>query len=153
MANNEPDKSNARFDAPPEFNSYFVIAILSVILAVAGFTYNTWRLESTEANSNIRMASFTILTKLAELEQVIYYRHYDQDLTEGNPRKGWIMVGLVSDLSVLVNKRVIDRSEALKLAWSQNWDKIPNNRDAVNKLVKHIDDVRAEIKTSLSELR
>lgn len=153
MATNEPDKGNAHFDAPPEFNSYFVIAILSVILAVAGFTYNTWRLESTEANSNIRMASFTILTKLAELEQVIYHRHYDQDLTEGNPRKGWIMVGLVSDLSVLVNKRVIDRSDTLKLVWSQNWEKIPNDRAAVNTLVNHIENVRTEIKTSLSELR
>jgi len=83
---------------------YYVTAIFSVVFAVVGFSYNAWRLEVTEDNSNIRAASFEVLTVLAELEQIIYAAHYDKDTKEGSPRKGWVKIGLIVDLDSLISK-------------------------------------------------
>ena len=55
-----------------KLKAYYLTAILSLVFAVIGFSYNAWRLEATEDNSNIRTASFEVLGELAELEHVIY---------------------------------------------------------------------------------
>jgi hypothetical protein len=50
---------------------------LSIVLAVVGISYSAWRLELSEDDINIRTALFTMLPKLAQLEQLIYASHYD----------------------------------------------------------------------------
>lgn len=117
-----------------------------------GFSYNAWRLEVSEDNNNIRTAAFEVLILLAELEQLIYAAHYDKDLEEGNPRKGWIKVGLIVDLSNLISSDSRGQAEELKIAWNNNWRSIANNRTATNFLVQEIDSVRGEIKLTLKQL-
>ena len=51
-------------------------------------------------------ASFEILTELAALEEIVYAAAYDGDLKEGSPRKGWVKVRLVQDLSMITTKEV-----------------------------------------------
>ena len=154
---------------------YYVGSVLGVLFAVIGFSYNAWRLESTEDNNNIRMASFAILTEpekfefdedepiqekptpflkkeLAELEQIIYAAHYDKNEIEGSPRKGWVKVGLIVDLSSLINKPVKDKAELLKLSWGNNWNAFTQNRNLTDKLIKEIETVRKELKSTLTML-
>ena len=131
---------------------YYITAILSLFIAVIGFSYNAWRLEVTEDNSNIRTASFEVLGQLAELEQIIFAAHYDKDMDAGNPRKGWVKVGLIVDLSVLISKPVEKKSLDLKEAWSNNWQKAVNEQAATIELTEAIDQVRKEIKQVLSGL-
>jgi hypothetical protein len=131
---------------------YYLTAIFGVIFAVLGFSYNAWRLEVSEDNSNIRTASFEVLVLLAELEQLIYAAHYDQDFDEGNPRKGWVKVGLIVDLSTLIGSAAKEESRELKTAWGQNWQSMPNNRSATDFLIQEIDSVRSEIKLTLKQL-
>ena len=131
---------------------YYVTAILSLVFAVIGFSYNAWRLEITEDNSNIRTASFEVLGQLAELEQIIFAAHYDKDRDAGNPRKGWVKVGLIVDLSVLISKPVEKKSLDLKETWSNNWQKAANEQAATIELTEAIDQVRKEIKQVLSGL-
>ena len=109
-----------------KLQAYYITAILSLVFAVVGFSYNAWRLEATEDNNNIRTASFEVLGELAELEQIIYAAHYDKDEIEGNPRKAWVKVGLVVDLSALISKSVEKKSLNLRETWSKNWPKIIN---------------------------
>jgi hypothetical protein len=132
---------------------YFIAAIFSMMFALAGFSYNVWRMEVTEENSNIRMACFEILLELSDLEQLIYTAHYDHDLKEGSPRKGWVKVGLIVDLSVLADEAVEKSALELKDIWSGKWSTMADNRQSVNKLIEAIDAVRAEIKTVLRSLR
>lgn len=132
---------------------YYITAILSLVFAVIGFSYNAWRLEVTEENSNIRTASFEMLTNLAELEQLIYIAHYDKNPIDGSPRKGWIKVGLIVDLSILINPSTENKSTDLKSFWESNWNKIDSDREAVNKLVSKIDNVRASVKLQLNNLK
>ena len=131
---------------------YYVTAILGVIIAIVGFTYNTWRLEVSEDNNNIRTASFEVLKELAELEQIIYAAHYDRNEIEGSPRKGWVRIGLIVDLSSLISKSVERDAEQLASTWQDNWEVISKDRAAVDLLVSRIDTVRQEIKSTLAML-
>lgn len=133
--------------------AYLLSLIFSILFAVAGFSYNVWRMEVTEENSNIRTACFEMLLVLAELEQSVYAAHYDHNLLEGNPRKGWVRVGLVSDLGMLTTEEVVTSADALKQVWSEHWALIPENRTSADAVVAAIDHVRVNIKQVLASLQ
>ena len=132
--------------------TYQLAVIFSVLFALLGFSYNVWRMEVTEENSNIRTACFEILLELSSLEQLIYIAHYDGDIKEGSPRKGWVKVGLITDLSVLTDDSVVKQATNLKNVWSEKWETMPDNKNSVDQIVKAIDSVRAEIKQVLNAL-
>lgn len=129
-----------------------ITTVVGVVFGLVGFSYNVWRMEITEANNNIRTACFEILTELAELEQLVYTAHYDGNVTEGSPRKGWVRVGLVADLSALASGAVEREAAGLKAVWSANWEVYATDQTAVDAIVAAIDAVRAEIKRVLRDL-
>jgi hypothetical protein len=131
---------------------YQLTVLFSVIFSMLGFSYNVWRMEVTEENSNIRTACFEILLELSSLEQLIYAAHYDGDVIEGSPRKGWVKVGLIADLSVLTTHSVESKSANLKRTWTDHWHTMSKDRDSVDNIVTSIDLTRLEIKQVLSSL-
>jgi len=131
---------------------YQITVIFSVLFALIGFSYNVWRMEASEENSNIRTACFEILLELSALEQLIYTAYYDGDLKEGSPRRGWVKVGLIEDLSALTDDSVERRAVTLKKVWSEHWSTMTSNKGSVEQIVSAIDAVRAEIKVVLSSL-
>ncbi|MCP4410553.1 MAG: hypothetical protein GY807_22980 [Gammaproteobacteria bacterium] len=133
--------------------NYYFTAIVSLIFALVGFSYNAWRLEVTEDNSNVRTASFEVLLELAALEQLVYSAHYDKDEKAGNPRMGWIMVGLVVDLSSLVSISVQNKAHVLRTVWQENWQVMAEDRGATDGIVSAINEVRVEIKSVLRTLQ
>jgi len=139
-------------DLTSKLNSYYITAVLGVVFAIVGFSYNAWRMEVTEDNNNIRTAAFSVLSELAELEQIIYAAHYDKDAIAGSPRKGWVKIGLIGDLSMLISEPVSLASERLKSIWSYHWEDIANDIEATDKTIAEIDKVRAEIKLTLKSL-
>ncbi len=139
-------------DQDRKFKSYYYTAIFSMLFAVVGFSYNAWRLENSEDNNNIRKAAFEVLTELAVLEQVVYAAHYDHDTVTGSPRKGWVKVGLIVDLSSLIDKSVTIKSLRLKNTWGWEWEKIKNSKESTDNVINSIDNVRFEIKRTLNNL-
>ena len=135
-----------------KLKAYYLVSIFSLIFAVSGFSYNTWRMEVTEDNSNVRTASFKTLIVLSELQQLIYSAHYDKDMVNGNPRVGWVKIGLITDLSSLISTAATERALRLNELWANNWGKIENDRDIVSDLIKNIDAVRLAIKQTLKNL-
>jgi S1-C subfamily serine protease len=135
-----------------QLRTYQITIIFSVLFALLGFSYNVWRLEVSEQNSNIRTASFEILLELSKLEQLVYIAHYDGDANEGSPRKGWVKVGLITDLSVLTNENVVTQADELKQVWSNNWEAMAKDENSADQIVQSIDEVRAEIKLVLVSL-
>jgi|TARA_B110000093_G_C12784547_1_gene331974 hypothetical protein len=131
---------------------YQVTVIFSVLFALLGFTYNVWRMEVTEENSNIRTASFEVLLTLSSLEQLVYSAHYDGDEQEGNPRKGWVKVGLIEDLSMLTTDSVQAQAAALKTVWTDNWATMMDDRHSADQIVSAIDSTRTELKRVLTSL-
>ena len=131
---------------------YQVTVIFSVLFALLGFTYNVWRMEVTEENSNIRTASFEVLLTLSSLEQLVYSAHYDGDEQEGNPRKRWVKVGLIKDLSMLTTDSVQAQAAALKTVWTDNWATMMDDRHSADQIVSAIDSTRTELKRVLTSL-
>ncbi len=133
--------------------AYYFTAIFSLILSIVGFSYNAWRMQATEDNNNIRTASFEVLTTLSEFEQIIYAAHYDHDKIEGNPRKGWVKIGLIVDLSSLISESVEKKALELKNMWAKNWEKLEIEQSVASLLVMKIGLVRKAIKLQLKKLR
>ena len=131
---------------------YYITVIFSVIFAVIGFSYNAWRLESSEENNNIRTAAFQVLNELAELEQIIYAAHYDQDAVAGSPRKGWVKVGLIVDLSVLIDSSVEKETQELHMTWAESWESLSSEKAVADNLIVKIDSVRKQVKHILYSL-
>jgi len=132
---------------------FYITSVFSLLFAVLGFSYNAWRMEITEDNNNIRTAAFEVLTQLSEMQQMIYAAHYDKDLEEGNPRKIWVKVGLIVDLSALISVQVETQATELKNLWSENWQQVNDDEVITQNLITQIDNVRNEIKVALKKLQ
>ena len=128
------------------------MSVFSVLFALLGFSYNAWRMEVSEENNNVRTAAFEVLSHLGELEHIILSAHYDNDVIEGNPRKGWVKVGLVVDLSALIAPNVEAKAVIMKATWADSWHLMRTEEAVVTELVNEIDDTRLAIKLVLKEM-
>lgn len=120
-----------------------LIAIFSLIFAVIGLTYNTWRNELTEDNRNIREAAFEILLMLGDLQRVVFLGHYDQDNMVGNPRNGWAYVLTISDLSQIMPDPLPTCTATLEQIWSEGWRSLGQDKNAAESIGAAIDDCRS----------
>ena len=139
--------------AEKQIRNYQVAVVASLLFALLGFSYNVWRMEVSEQNTNTRTACFELLLVLSELEQLVYSAHYDRNTVEGSPRKGWVKVGLTEDLSVLTTKKVKQSLVQLKDTWISYWESIATDEDSVKAIVFSIDNSRTEIKMLLQNLQ
>ncbi|MBQ4889512.1 hypothetical protein J8L86_06620 [Shewanella sp. MMG014] len=137
---------------PNNMKLYQLTVIFSVLFSLMGFSYNVWRMEITENNSNVRTACFEMLLELAEVQQLVYAAHYDNNLEQGNPRVGWVKVGLIADLSSLTNQAVAEESVELTQVWSTQWHSMHDDEQAASQIVEQVDNVREEIKRLLASL-
>jgi len=131
---------------------YQATALFSVMLALVGFSYNVWRLQANEHNSTVRTASFEMFQQLAELEQLVFAAHYDGDVQAGNPRVGWVKVGLINDLSMSCGGEVPGVAAQLRETWAASWPSLPQNRDAAEAVISAIDATRASVHQALENL-
>ena len=129
------------------------VALISLIIAVSSLSYNTWRNEKTEVNRNQRIASFEVLLKLNELQQVIFHHHYDMDaLGKGNPRTGWTYVLTVRDLSRILHPPLPEAADELLSVWNKNWESLGKKQVKVDLIINEIDNVRSETLLLLESL-
>ena len=135
------------------FRAYYITTIVSIIISISSFSYNTWRLEVSEKNNTIRTASFEIIKNLAELEQVVFMLHYDKNSVEGSPRIGWVKIGLITDLSSLTHKGIQTSSLHLKEVYSDNWENIKEDINATKHVVDAIEALRKSIQIELTHLQ
>lgn len=139
-------------DITKRLKIYQVTSIITILLTLIGFSYNVHRLEQTEINTNIRTSSFEMLKELANLEQIVYSAHYEKDLKEGNPRIGWVKVGIIQDLSIICFHEDSMQTKQLYKTWKKNWSLMHTNRESVDEIVNSIDEVRKELRQVLLNL-
>ncbi len=97
------------------------VALISLVIAITSLGYNTWRNEHSEENRNQRDASFQVLLKLGELDELINYVHYDCNLTfRGNTKSGWAIVQAIEDLMLVLEEMSPERARLLKATWTNN---------------------------------
>lgn len=128
------------------------LAIISLLVAFMALGYNSWRNELSEQNRNIRRAGFEMLVHVAELQRITYLAHYDKDLVEGNPRKGWSEVLLLKDLAHLMPDSAYMGTTELADVWGQNWQGLGKQDESVALIDTALDGLRADILEALAEL-
>ncbi len=129
------------------------VALVSIIIAVSSLSYNTWRNEKTEENRNQRLASFEVLLKLNELQQVIFHSHYDKDSSDkGNPRTGWTHALTVRDLSRILQPPLPAAADELLRVWGENWEGLDEKKMNVDLILGEIDNVRSKTLLLLDSL-
>lgn len=129
------------------------VAIISLIVALSGLGYNTWRNESTESNKNIREAGFFMMQELTELQEVVLYARFDSGDDRGNIKSGWSHVLAVKDISYAMPELVQQDAFALSLAWQQNAHGLASNQDeSYQQIDQAIDLVKKQIVTAINEL-
>ena len=145
------------------------VALISLVIAITSLGYNTWRNEHSENNRNQRQASFQILHKLGELQELTFLNHYDcNTVLRGNPRTGWVMVQTIQDLTLALEDMAPDSAAKLMEVWDEYWpgldyddaDSCRNRSDerrnrgqeATNEILPAINAVRSDVLDVLQSL-
>lgn len=109
--------TNARI---PEQLKRNAVALISLVVAVTGLTYNTWRNEQSEFNRNQREAAFELLLKLAELDEVVNLSQYDSDsMTADDIKKGWALVNTIDVLTSIIAEPMPAAGDRLVASWTE----------------------------------
>lgn len=131
-----------------------LVALISLVVALGSLGYNTWRNERTEHNRNVRTATFELLTKLAELERVVYLAQYDRDTAGGNPRTGWSYVLVIRDFAAVVPAPVPAKAAQLQKVWGESWEGLGMEDEvSVNRIDDAIGSLREASLAMLQALR
>lgn len=142
-------KLNQQISAQLKSNT---VAIISLITALTGVFYDTWRDHRNEMNENTRNAAFEVLKNLSELQTVVNYAHYQGQHELGNPIEGWKYVVLIEDLSHLLPASNMQQSNTLLKTWTQNWESIQNNVDSEQRISLSIANTRAGVLHTIENL-
>lgn len=125
------------------------VAIVSLITAIVGFSYNSWQANQNEINQNMRIAAFEVLKNLGELQTVVNYAHFTKDQSRGNPIDGWKHVTMVRDLSYLLKPTAKQQSQLLYDVWQQNWEKLATNSTVEQQISQQITKTREAVLSTI----
>lgn len=99
------------------------VALISLVIAITSLGYNTWRNEHSEDNRNQRWASFEVLLRLGDLQELIFLNHFDCNTSlRGNARSGWVMVQTINDLTMVLEGPIGGSAANLMEEWSDNYE-------------------------------
>ncbi|HXQ32345.1 MAG TPA: hypothetical protein VN790_10320 [Steroidobacteraceae bacterium] len=129
-----------------------LVAIVSVAIALASFSYTTWRNERSEHNRTMRQAAFQLLTALGEMQQLVYHAHYDHDAERGNPRTGWVYVDTINDFSATMPAPVPARAEELLVAWRDHWENLGRKDTDAEAISDAVDRCRSAVVEAIKAL-
>src|SRR5215472_5962157 len=119
-----------------------LVALISLATAIMAFSYAYMRDERSEANRNVRAASFQLLMEVEQLRLVVDSTHYGLSKDKGAPITGWPHVLLIRDLSKLVDADTAAAADKLFAAWSDDWDSIDSKQGSVDQITSAIEEVR-----------
>jgi hypothetical protein len=128
------------------------VALVSLAIALSSLGYNTWRNEQTEANRNVRAAGIELLLKLGELDEVVFFSHYEQDMQRGSLRSGWAFVLTIKDLGALMNEPAAGSSIDLFNAWNAHSSELSNDANSLQIISASIEQLRSQTHIVLADL-
>ena len=130
------------------------VAIISLVVALSGLGYNTWRNEASEENKNIREAGFFMMKELTSLQEVVLYARYDRNDERGDIKSGWSHVLAVKDISYAMPLDVQNTALKLSEVWQQHATGIAQDQaDSYQMIDKSIDEVKQSIVIAINALQ
>lgn len=129
------------------------VALISLVVAITGLSYNTWRNEASEENRTQRLVAIDVLVRLGDLQQLVWHHHYDKDIEDkGNLRTGWTLVLVIKDISQILDDPLPESAQALWKTWDKQSDSLQNSKAAEEAVIQTINVVRADALALLKEL-
>lgn len=130
------------------------MALISLVVALSGLAYNTWRNETTEAHRNTRQAAFVLLEQLGELQQVADLRYYAGKRTDTNRISGWGKVTMIRDMGMLVSAETSRQGAQLFGVWQRDVDGLDaGEAGAEQRVTAAIVTLREQVLRDLDALR
>jgi len=129
-----------------------MLAMVSLLIALASLSYNTWRNEATEENRNQRTAGFALLQELAGLQLLSDQITYGGKSVEGDRIAGWTLV-IFNDLASLTTPAVQSRAKDLRAVWESEVGRLEDSDEANKLLSRSIEQLRLETMKLLTQLR
>jgi hypothetical protein len=130
-----------------------IVAIFSIIVALTGMAYNTWRNEKTEINHSVRIAAFETLKNLGEAQIVVEYLHFQKNRQLGDPVQGWGRMIYIRDLAQVLPAPGPAEAERLWVAWRDNVEGLGTNDEAMVKITDEMQLLRLTTLEILGGLR
>jgi hypothetical protein len=130
-----------------------LVALISLVTAIAGISYNTWRDHQNEINDNMRKAAFEVLVDLGELQTIVNYAHFETDNTRGNPIDGWKHAIMIRDLSRLLKPEAKKAGETLYIDWQNNWENLDKDSQSEILVSKQIANTRQAVISTIDSLK
>lgn len=152
--NAERDRPIARRSALQELVRQNALALVSLVVALFGLGYNTWRNETTEHHRNVRQSAFIALDALGETQQLADTRFFGADHSEANRIAIWGRITLIRDVATLVSDDTGTRATDLFAVWSARAPAFDEGDPAAEKAVSNaIGATRAQVLSDLRRLK
>ena len=129
-----------------------LVALISLVTAIVGLSYNSWRDHQNEINDNMRNAAFVVLSDLGELQTIVNYAHFEADNARGNPIDGWKHVIMIRDLSRLLKSEAKQAGEALYVQWQSNWQTLDQDKQTELLISSQITSTRKAVLSTIDSL-
>jgi hypothetical protein len=129
-----------------------IVALISLVTAVVGLSYNSWRDHQNEINDNMRNAAFVVLSDLGELQTIVNYAHFEADNARGNPIDGWKHVIMIRDLSRLLKPEAKKAGETLYIHWQSNWQSLDQDKQTELLISSQITNTRKAVLSTIDSL-
>lgn len=130
-----------------------LVAIISLVTALSGVFYDTWRDHRNELNENRRNAAFEVLKNLGELQTIVNYAHFKMDSERGNPIEGWKYVLLIRDLTRLLPEQDSRQGNFLYTTWQQHWVDLESNQASEKMISDQISIARTNVLATITDLQ
>lgn len=128
------------------------MALISLVTAISGITYNTWRDHQNEINDNMRNAAFVVLSDLGELQTIVNYSHFERNDERGNPIEGWKHVIMIRDLTRLLKPNAKRAGETLFLDWQTHWETVNSDNKTEALISEQITNTRQAVLSTIDSL-
>ena len=129
-----------------------MVALISLVTAIVGISYNSWRDHQNEINDNMRNAAFVVLSDLGELQTIVNYAHFEADNARGNPIDGWKHVIMIRDLSRLLQPEARKAGETLYVSWQSNWQNLEQDKRTESLISSQITSTRKAVLSTIDSL-
>ncbi|MDA0705038.1 MAG: hypothetical protein O2907_00035 [Proteobacteria bacterium] len=130
------------------------VALISLAIAIASLSYNSWRNELSEDNRTQRTVSIEVLRNLSDLQELVWHNHYDRDTQDkGNLRSGWAIVITTRDIATILNAPLPESAAMLYDTWSKNNEELGKDDAAKDAIIEAIEKCRSNTLNLLQELR
>lgn len=94
-----------------------------------------------------------MLKTAEELQGVVDFAHYDDNLDAGNPIKGWGKVLYLRDLGIVMPAQVASHARDLQTVWARDWEAMPQDPAAARRITAAIEALRGEVRALIIRLK